>query len=123
MRQLPVEERSYKSLDTVVEPEEATQYSTEFLNSLEPTGLPPHTRTLKTGCPVMLLPNIDPPKLCKGTSLFIKQMNNKVIEATTLTGQAKGQQIFLPSQGSLFYLQTVQLVSNGYSFPSAPALQ
>jgi hypothetical protein len=38
MRQLPGEGQSYKSLDTVVEPEEATQYPTEFLNSLEPTG-------------------------------------------------------------------------------------
>jgi hypothetical protein len=113
-----------------VEPEEATQYSTEFLNSLEPTGLPPHTRTLKTGCPVMLLRNIDPPKLCIGTRLIIKQMltkppfdpnrtsktpklcngtrliikhmNNNVIETTILTEQAKGQEVFLPSQGPLF---------------------
>jgi hypothetical protein len=33
MRLLPGEERSYKSLDTVVEPEEATHYPAEFLNS------------------------------------------------------------------------------------------
>jgi ATP-dependent DNA helicase PIF1 len=57
MRQLPGEERSYKLLDTVVEPEEETRYPMEFLNSLEPTGLPLHTVTLKTGCPVMLLRN------------------------------------------------------------------
>jgi ATP-dependent DNA helicase PIF1 len=79
----------------ITEPEEATQYPTEFFNSLEPTGLPPHTLTLKTGCPVMLLRNLDPPKLCNGTRLIIKQVNNNVIEATILTGQAKGQ-VFLP---------------------------
>jgi ATP-dependent DNA helicase PIF1 len=39
----------------------------------------------------MLLRNIDPPKLCNGTRLIIKQMNNNVIEATIVTGQAKGQ--------------------------------
>jgi ATP-dependent DNA helicase PIF1 len=96
MRQLPREERSYKSLDTIVEPEEVNQYPTEFFNTLEPIGLPPHTLTLKTACPVMLLRNIDPPKLCNGTRLIIKQMNNNVIEATILTGQATGQQVFLP---------------------------
>jgi hypothetical protein len=95
MQQLPGEERSYKSLDTVVEPEETTQYPTEFLNSLEPKGLPPHTLTLKTGYPVMLLRNIDPPKVCNGSRLIIKQMNIHVMEATILTGQAKGQ-VFLP---------------------------
>jgi ATP-dependent DNA helicase PIF1 len=78
------------------EPEEATQYPTEFLNSLEPTGLPPHILTLKTGCPVMLLRSIDPSKLCNGSRLIIKQMNNNVIEATILRGQANGQQVFLP---------------------------
>jgi ATP-dependent DNA helicase PIF1 len=93
---LPGEERSYKSLDTVEEPEKATQYPTEFLCSLEPTGLAPHTLTLRIGCPVMLLRNIDPPKLCNGTCLIFKQMNNNVIEATILTRQAKGQQVFLP---------------------------
>jgi ATP-dependent DNA helicase PIF1 len=44
----------------------------------------------------MLLQNIDPPKLCNGTRLIIKQMNSNVIEATILTGQAHGQQPFLP---------------------------
>jgi hypothetical protein len=44
----------------------------------------------------MLLRNIDPPKLCNGTRLIIKQMNNNVIEATILTGQTNGQQAFLP---------------------------
>jgi hypothetical protein len=69
----------------------------------------------------MLLRNIDPPKLCNGTHLIIKQMNNNVIEATILTGQAKDNNFFF--QVSPLNLQTVQSVSNGYSFPSAPALQ
>jgi hypothetical protein len=38
----------------------------------------------------MLLRNIDPSKLCNGSRL-IKQMNNNVIEATILIGQAKIQ--------------------------------
>jgi ATP-dependent DNA helicase PIF1 len=44
----------------------------------------------------MLRRNIDPPKLCNGTRLIIKQMNNNFIESTILTGQAKGQEVFLP---------------------------
>ncbi len=44
----------------------------------------------------MLLRNLDPPKLCNGTRLIIKQMMPHVIKATILTGQAKGEDTFIP---------------------------
>ena len=43
-------------------------YPTEYLNSLTASGLPLSKLTLKPGCPIMLLRNLDPAKgLCNGT--------------------------------------------------------
>ena len=67
----------YKSVDTVLEPNEAVNYPSEFLNSIDPSGFPPHVLQLKIGVPIILLRNINPPKLCNGTRLAVKKNNGK----------------------------------------------
>ncbi|XP_029633867.1 uncharacterized protein LOC115209572 [Octopus sinensis] len=54
---IPGEERIYKSIDRISDPQDIVNYSIEFLNSLEPAGLPPHILRLRVGCPIMLIRN------------------------------------------------------------------
>ena len=96
LKQLPGQERCYKSIDTVIETDQAVHYPTEFLNSLQPPGMPPHNLVLKVGSPIMLLRNIDPPKLCNGTRLCVKHLHPHVIEARIMTGCAKNKDVFIP---------------------------
>jgi hypothetical protein len=53
----------YYSVDTVLEKEDAVHFSTEFLNSLTPFGVPPHTLILKIGAPIISMRNLSPPTL------------------------------------------------------------
>ncbi|KAF2895043.1 hypothetical protein ILUMI_11133, partial [Ignelater luminosus] len=60
---------SFKSIDCVTNEDEATNYPIEFLNSLDVPGLPPHKLRLKVGSVVIMLRNINQPKLWNGTRL------------------------------------------------------
>jgi hypothetical protein len=60
---LPEDLMSYKSIDTVCDTTEAVNYSTEFLNSLDLPDMPPHNLQLKVGSPVILLHNLNSPRL------------------------------------------------------------
>ncbi|XP_029657931.1 uncharacterized protein LOC115232231 [Octopus sinensis] len=64
--------------------------------NLAPSGLPSHESHLKVGAPVMLLRNLDPPKLCKGTRLIIQKLMQTVLGATILSGKASGEEVFIP---------------------------
>uniref|UniRef100_UPI00358F85D7 ATP-dependent DNA helicase pif1-like n=1 Tax=Myxine glutinosa TaxID=7769 RepID=UPI00358F85D7 len=96
IQQLPDQSTWYKSVDTVVYLDDAVNYPTEFLNSLQLTGVPRHNLQLKVGAPIMLLRNLDAPKLCNGTRLAVKTLMPHVIEATIMTGCAKGEDVFIP---------------------------
>ena len=54
---------SFKSIDTVIDENEAVNFPTEFLNSLDLPGLPSYNIQLKVGPAIFLLRNIHPPRL------------------------------------------------------------
>ncbi|XP_060876608.1 ATP-dependent DNA helicase PIF6-like [Metopolophium dirhodum] len=89
-------EMDYFSINTVVDSEESVHFPTEFLNSQTPSGMPPHKISLKVGVPIILLRNLNSPRLCNGTRLRVTSLTKNVIEADILTGCAKGEKIFLP---------------------------
>jgi ATP-dependent DNA helicase PIF1 len=87
---------SYKSIDTVCDTAEAVNYPTKFLNSLDLPGMPSHNLQLKVGSPVILLRNLNPPRLCNGTRLIIKKLMKNIIEAIILNGKLRGENILSP---------------------------
>ncbi|XP_026463605.1 uncharacterized protein LOC113380822 [Ctenocephalides felis] len=87
---------SFKSIDCVTNEDEATNYPIEFLNSLDVPGLPPHNLLLKVGSVVIMLRNINQPKLCNGTRLVVTKLMNNVIYATIMIGKFKGEEVLIP---------------------------
>ena len=90
------ESKEYRSIDTVVSTEDAVHYPQEFLNSFNPASIPRHNLQLKVGVPIMLLRNLNSPKLSKATRLQVKVMKNNVSEAIILTGPAAGEIVLIP---------------------------
>jgi ATP-dependent DNA helicase PIF1 len=83
------------SVDPVLEHEQAAYYPTEFLNSLEFSGLPPHKLKLQEGAPVILLRNLSN-GLANGTRLIVKKIGTTLLEAVVATGPLKNETVFLP---------------------------
>ncbi|XP_060801784.1 uncharacterized protein LOC132902069 [Amyelois transitella] len=86
----------YLSVDNVMDTEQVTSYPIEFLNSLELSGVPSHKLRLKVGVPVLLMRNLDAPRLCNGTRLQINHLGRNIVKATIMTGMAKGENVLIP---------------------------
>ncbi len=91
----PAQHYVYYSADFVVHGEQHGIYPTEFFNTLNFSGIPPHELHLQEGCPIILLRNMTN-GLANGTKLIIIQLMQHVIEVEVATGPAKGQRVFIP---------------------------
>jgi hypothetical protein len=89
--------KSYYSIDSLrsdnpIDPN--LSYPSEFLNSIEPNGFPPHQLHLKVGSIVMLIRNLNVKGgLCNGTRLRIKELRNHCIRAVKIT---TGEEVSIP---------------------------
>ncbi|XP_027082486.1 uncharacterized protein [Coffea arabica] len=108
----PGEPFVYMSTDRTINERDQSDYE-DFLNSLNPKGLPPHKLVLKEGCPIILLRNLNPAKgLCNGTRLICRQLKQHAICAEIAVGQHRGKRVLLPR----IPLQTSDNEKNGVPF-------
>ncbi|GFS58443.1 ATP-dependent DNA helicase [Trichonephila clavipes] len=63
-KQLPGQEYTYKSIECILNDDEAVQYTIEFLNSIQSPDSQAHNLILKVGAPIILIRNIDALRLC-----------------------------------------------------------
>lgn len=92
---LPRSLQTYMWIVIIACPQDMLHYTVKFLHSLTPSGLPHHTLNLKIGVPVVWLGNLEPPRLCNGTRLLVKNQMSHVIDATILTGCGIGEYVFI----------------------------
>ena len=119
LEKLPQQDKVCNSYDQRVsdKPEAAAVYTTEFVNSLTPSGMPQYRLALKVGAIIMLLRNLKRSQgLCNGTRLRVLKMFTNYIEAEILIGFAAGNKVFIsniqlsPSETNLpFKLKRTQI--------------
>ena len=84
LKKLPGDEFVFKSIDSVPE-QDVLQAPIEFLNKLDPSGVPPHELRLKIGAPIMLIRNLDLKNgHCNGVRYIVLQITNHHICAKKL---------------------------------------
>ena len=94
---LPGVPRTYLAVDTIDDPQLASQYPPELLHKFTPSGLPPYELILKLGAIVMLLRNMDVKRgLCNGTRCRVVNLGSHFILLRVCTGPAAGQLYCLP---------------------------
>jgi len=96
--QLSGDEVILASSDRTVNQDDAPHYPTEYINSLQTPGIPPHKLTLKKGAVAICLRNLNINSgLCNGTRLIIQDIiNDRLLKATIANGEHKGKTVLIP---------------------------
>ena len=95
MARIPGELTTYWSMDRAVSEEDEDLFPTEYFNAFYEASLPPHKLCVKPGVPVMLLRNLDPPRLCNGTRLRIIRCGKHIFEGEIMGGTHDGEKVML----------------------------
>lgn len=98
---LPGDLCTYKSTNKLI-PDNATSalledMPMEVLESINPSGLPPHELSLKVGSVIIVMRNLNVREsLCNGTRLLVTRMGHRVIEAIHISGFLRGKKVWIP---------------------------
>ena len=85
------------SSDSLDNDKDAYRYNIEYINTLNPSGLPASRLFLKEGMPVMLMRNINPTEgLCNGTRLVFKKMLSPRLMVCRTVGQDMNRDVYIP---------------------------
>ena len=98
LEKLPGDSVLLPSISSTVDNNDAVNYPTEYIESLEAPGIPPHNLKLKKGAVVILLRNLNiEGGLCNGTRLIIDEIiNNRIIKAIIASGEHQGDIVLIP---------------------------
>ena len=109
------------SYDKLIADSQQAQFPTEFLNTLNVTGLPPHELNLKIGIQIILIRNINPASgLCNGTRLIIKNIYSRLIEAEITIGTNKGKKVLIPKMSIMPTDTDLPFEFTRFQFPIRP---
>ncbi|CAO4373342.1 unnamed protein product [Caenorhabditis nigoni] len=90
-------EKVFYSRDEVPDDSNRKVITTEYLNSINTSSLPPHKLKLKVGSIVMLLRNLDVSTgLCNGTRLKIMELGRRILKCQFVVGSRVGQTVLIP---------------------------
>lgn len=111
-------------MDKAVDTDVANKFPTEFLNSLNPSGMSPHKLELKTNIPVMLLRNLNATHgLANGTRLIVKAFQSRVLDCEVVTGEHRGTRVFIPRINMVPSDSGLPFDLNRLQFPIKPAFE
>ena len=116
--------KTYFSADSIQWEDDVNDnlFPVEFLNSLEVNGLPPHNLTLTEGMPIILLRNLNKAiGLCNGTRLIVHHLQDHVIEAEVITGDAAGTHVYIPRISLSPPESSLPFILRRRQFPVKPA--
>ena len=96
LSRLPGVSVTYKSCD-MVSNADSHMFPTEFLNTIDLQGIPPHSLELKLGSVIILLRNLNPSEgHVNGTRYTVQNLLPHVIDAISISGSNVGSKIFIP---------------------------
>ncbi|XP_043211412.1 uncharacterized protein LOC122375900, partial [Amphibalanus amphitrite] len=96
---LPGETVTYASVDTISDDDNEDHgppVPTEVLNAIDVSGMPSHRLQVKVGAPVVLMRNLDAPRVVNGTLCTVLRAAPNVLELRIASGVARGETLFLP---------------------------
>ena len=97
IRRFPGNRKEYCPFNSVCYGTNASHFPTEFLDCVEVSGLPPHKLELKKGSiMMMMMRNLDPPRLCHGTRLIIEELHENLLAGKIITSAFKDEIVLTP---------------------------
>ena len=75
----------------MVDAGESDHYTPEFMNGLNPNGMPPHELRIRVGALMIVMRNYAPKKgLCNGTRVVVRGVWRRLLQVQIVTGAARG---------------------------------
>ena len=85
----------YWSFDQAVNPEDNEIFPNKYWNKFYKPSLPPHKLRLKVGTPVILMRNLNTPRLCNRTRILLTECGRHVLKGNIMGGSFDSSEVVL----------------------------